>query len=113
MISTLYDYTSRELGLKMTDVELKTVYATRDSAKYQYGHVELTEIPGFKIIDPNKAGNGSWNLEKMSRQSEDMMHAIDVLEPKIQQLHQYVWSSGHAMSQEGGLLIASMNLNYG
>ena len=41
------------------------------------------------------------------------MHAMDVLDSKIQQLHQYDWSSGHARSQEGGLLIASMNFSYG
>ena len=38
---------------------------------------------------------------------------MDVLEPDHQQLHQFDWSSGHKKSQEGGLMISSMNMNYG
>ena len=41
------------------------------------------------------------------------MHALDALESNVQQLHQFDWSSGHAKSREGGLLIANMNMNYG
>ena len=74
---------------------------------------ELPKSPGYKIIDPTKAGDGYWNFNEMSHQAEDVMYAMDVLELEIQQLHQYNWSSGHDRSQEGGLLIANMNLYYG
>ena len=41
------------------------------------------------------------------------MHALQVLEPDIQQLHQYDWSSGHKKSKDEGLAISSMNFNFG
>ena len=41
------------------------------------------------------------------------MHALNTLEPTIQQLHNFDWSSGHAKSQDCGLLISSMNMKYG
>ena len=40
------------------------------------------------------------------------MHTMDVLECNVHQLHQFNWSSGHAKSREGRLIISSMNLNY-
>ena len=42
-----------------------------------------------------------------------VLYAMDVLEPLVQQLHQFDWSSGHARSQEGGLKTNSMNFRYG
>ena len=49
----------------------------------------------------------------MAAQTEDVMHALQVLEPDIQQLHQYDWSSGHKKSKDEGLAISSMNFNFG
>ena len=49
----------------------------------------------------------------MSLQTQDVIHALDCLEPNIQQLHQFDWSSGHAKGREGGLLISNMNYGYG
>ena len=73
----------------------------------------LKESPGIRIIDPTKAGDGYWNYEKMATQTEDMMHCMLILEPDIQQLHQYNWSSGHKKGLEGGLAISSMNFWFG
>ena len=41
------------------------------------------------------------------------IHAIDVLEPHTQWLYQFDWSSGHTRSQDGGLKINSVRINYG
>jgi hypothetical protein len=41
------------------------------------------------------------------------MHALQTLEPEVQQLHQFNWSSGHTKGKDGGSAIASMNLNDG
>ena len=49
----------------------------------------------------------------MAAQTEDVMHALQVLEPKIQQLLQYDWSSGHKKGKEGGLATLSVNFSYG
>ena len=49
----------------------------------------------------------------MANQTEDVLHALHVLETHIQQLHNYNWSSGHNKGKEGVLAIASMNFNYG
>ena len=73
----------------------------------------LAESPGLRIIDPTKAGDGYWNYEKMAYHMQDVMHAMSVLEPDIQQLHQYDWSSGHKKYTEGGLAVSSTSLNYG
>ena len=73
----------------------------------------LKESTGLRIIDLTKAGDGYWNFKKMANQTEDVLHALHILEPHIQKLHQYDWSSGHKKVKEGGLAIASMNLNYG
>ena len=72
----------------------------------------LLESPGLRIIDPTKAGDGYWNYEKMATQTEDVMHALQVFEPNIQQLHQYDWSSGHKKNKEGGLALSSMNFTF-
>jgi len=74
---------------------------------------KLTESPGLRIIDHSKAGEGYWNYEKMAIQTEDVMTAMDTLHPNVQQLHQFDWSSGHKKSLEGGLMVNSMNINYG
>ena len=42
-----------------------------------------------------------------------MMHALSILEPEVQQLHQYDWSSGHKKGLEGRLAISSMNFRFG
>ena len=34
---------------------------------------------GLRIIEPNKAGDGYWNHENMAAQTEDVMHALQVL----------------------------------
>ena len=49
----------------------------------------------------------------MARQTEDVICALQVLEPDIEQVHQYDLSSGHKKAKEGGLAISSMNFNYG
>ena len=85
------------------------VYANADATPM----LPLLESPGLRIIDPTKAGDGYWNYEKMATQTEDVMHALQVLEPNIQQLHQYDWSSGHKKNKEGGLDLSSMNFNFG
>ena len=41
------------------------------------------------------------------------MHALQVLESEIQQIHQYDWSSGHKKNKVGGLAISSMNFKFG
>ena len=49
----------------------------------------------------------------MEKQTEDLMHALEVLEPQVQQLHQYDWSSGHKKGLDRGLLISNTNFKYG
>ena len=51
-------------------------------------------------------------MKDMSIQGQDIIHSFDVLHLNVQQLHQHDWSSGHAKSHEGGLLISNMNLKY-
>ena len=60
-------------------------YANADSTPMP----QLKESPGIFILDPTKAGDGYWNYENMEAQTEDVMHALQVLDPDIQQLHQY------------------------
>ena len=72
----------------------------------------LDEHLGLLIFNPTKASDRYWNYEKIATETEDTMHAIQVLEPEIQQLHQYNWSSNHKKNKEGGLLISIMNLNF-
>ena len=48
---------------------------------------DLKESLGLKIIDYSKAGEGYWNYQKMARQTEDVIVAIDVLQLNLQQLH--------------------------
>ena len=103
MMSAFKDYSKRGMCLKMTKDELDCVNFSRVTK----GMKELNESPGCVIIDPTKAGDGYWNYEKISAQTQDVIHAMDVLEPDHQQLHQFDWSSGHAKSQEGGLMISS------
>ena len=116
MVSAFKDYTSRGMCLKMSEAELEVVNEDRVGKKYKDGGKPmepLKESPGIVVIEPTKDGDGYWNFDKMSVQTQDVMHAMDVLECNIQQLHQFDWSSGHAKSREGGLLITNMNLNYG
>ena len=99
----------------MSSNEVEIINSHRMINKYDNGSVmnPLKESPGFVIIEPTKVADGYWDYEKMSTQAQDVMHSLDVLHPNVQQLHQYDWSSGHAKSREGGLLISNMNLNYG
>ena len=115
MASMFKDYSKRGTGLYMNQDELKNIHMSRQGKKYMDGTdmTDLESSPGLKIIDPTKAGDGYWNFEKMSLQTQDVIHALDFLEPDIQQLHQFDWSSGHAKSREGGLLISNMNYGYG
>ena len=83
--------------------------------KYDKGSVinPLKESPGFVIIEPTKVADGYWDYEIISIQAQGVIYSLDVLHQNVQQLHQYDWSSGHAKSREGGLLISNMNMNYG
>ena len=116
MVSAFKDYLKRGLGLAMSSDELAQVNDARSGRLYADGTPmlpDLKESPGIRIINPSKAGDGYWNYEKMATQTEDVMCALRVLEPDIQQVHQYDWSSGHKKAKEGGLAISSMNFNYG
>ena len=105
----------RGTGLYMTEDDLQKINMKRRDKKYMDGTEmpQLKSSPGLKIIDPTKAGDEYWNFEKMSIQTQDVIHALDCLEPEIQQLHQFDWSSGHAKTRDGGLLISNMNYGYG
>ena len=115
MVSAFKDYSKRGLGILMSVEELALVNAARMGKFYndEKPMLPLSESPGLRIIDPTKAGDGYWNYEKMATQTEDMMHALGVLEPEFQQLHQYDWSSGHKKGLEGGLLISNTNHTFG
>ena len=115
MASAFKDYSKRGMGIAMSAVELAEVNASRELTKYTNTNqmLPLVESPGLRLIDPTKAGDGYWNYEKMEKQTEDLMHALEVLEPEVQQLHQYDWSSGHKKGLEGGLLISNTNFKYG
>ena len=52
-------------------------------------------------------------MKKMAYQTQDVMHAMSVLEPDIKQLHQSDLSSGHTKSKKGCPAVSSMNLNDG
>ena len=115
MASMFKDYSKRGTGLYMTEDELNQINLKRIGEKYLDG-TELPQLdssPGLKIIDPTMAGDGYWNFNKMSLQTQDVIQSLNCLEPDIQQLHQFDWSSGHAKGREGGLLISNMNMNYG
>ena len=49
----------------------------------------------------------------MATQTVDVMHALQVLEPDIQQIRQYDWSSGYKKNKVGGLAISIMNFKFG
>ena len=49
----------------------------------------------------------------MATHTVDVMHALQVLEPDIQQIRQYDWSSGYKKNKVGGLAISSMNFKFG
>ena len=55
------------------------VYADADATPM----LPLLESPGLRIIDPNKAGDGYWNYNKMATHTKDVMHALQVLETNI------------------------------
>ena len=115
MVSAFKEYNSKGLCLVMSAAELTKANTVRSDHQYtnETPMLPLAETPGLRIIDPTKAGDGYWNYEKIAYQTQDVMHAMSVLKPDIQQLHQYNWSSGHKKSKEGGLAVSSMNLNYG
>ena len=48
----------------------------------------------------------------MARQTEDVVVAMDVLHPNLQQLQQYDWSSGHKAMGSSTLMVNSMNRGY-
>ena len=111
MVSGFKDYSKRGMGLVMSANDLPEVNAARAGNSYLDKSPmlpNLKESPGLRITDPTKAGDGYWNFKKMANQTEDVLHALHVLEPHIQQLHQYDWSSGHKKWKEGGLEIARM-----
>ena len=121
MASVFKDYAQHGVGLQMTEDELEKVNQYRKNKYYQTRELDgtvvpmegLTESPGLKIIDHSKAGEGYWNYQKMARQTEDVIVAMDVLQPNLQQLHQYDWSSGHKAMGSGALMVNSMNGGYG
>lgn len=116
MVSAFKDYSKRGMGLYMSAAELAIVNTARVGITYRCDGepmLPLLESPGLRIITPTKAADGYWDYTKMAIQTEDTMHSLDVLEPEVQQLHQFDWSSGHKKGKEGGLLVSSMNLNYG
>lgn len=73
----------------------------------------LTESPGLRIIDPSKAGDGYWNCEKMLRQTEDLIHALDTLDPNTQKVFHYDHSSGHKCGLKDGLILSHLNMTFG
>ena len=73
----------------------------------------LLESPGFCIIDTTEAGDGYWNYEEIGTHTVDAMQALQVMEPDIQQIHQYGWSSGHKKNKLGGLAISIMDFKFG
>ena len=116
MASSFKDYSKRGLCLAMLADDVTRVNNARSGRFYADAIPmlpSLKESPGLRIINPTKAGDGSWNYEKMARQTEDVLWALQVLDLNIQQIHNYDWSSGHAKAKEGGVAISSMNLNYG
>jgi len=115
MVSVFKDYTKRGLCLAMTAEEFQKVSDGRIRKQYTDGtNMEsLEESPGICVINPTKAGDGYWDYNKIARQTENVMDALDALEPNIQHVYNYDWSSGHAKIQEGGLLISSMTMKYG
>ena len=48
-------------------------------------------------------------MKKIATWVEDMVHAMLILAPAVQQLYQYNWPSDHKKDLEGGLAILSMN----
>ena len=80
------------------------------------GHKKAMELlmvsPGLRVIDHYMAGEGSWNYIKMAIQTEDVITSINFLQPQLQQIHEFDWSSGHKKRLEGGRTIFSMNYGY-
>ena len=115
MVSGFKDYSKRGMGLAISSEELIKVNTCQVGKFYDdtTPMLPLLEIPGLRIIDPTKAGDGYWNYEKMSTQTVDVMHALPILEPGIQQIHQYDWSSGHKKNEVGGLAIPSIHFKFG
>jgi hypothetical protein len=70
----------------MTAEELKKVNNGRIRKHYTDGkNMEpWEESHGICVIDPTKAGNRYWNYNKMARQTENVMDALDILELNIQ-----------------------------
>ena len=103
------------LGFKMSKNELEMINSHRMINKYENGSImnPLKESPGFVIIEPTKIADGYWDYENISIQAQGVMYSLGVLHQNVQQLHQYDWSSGHAKSREGGLLISNMYIYYG
>ena len=85
MVSGFKDYSKRGMGIAISVDELKQVNLCRVGKVYMDNKpmLDLLESPGLRIIHPTKAGDGYWNYEKMATQTEDIMHAMKVLEPDI------------------------------
>lgn len=41
------------------------------------------ESPGIIVIEPTKDANGYWNFNKMSKQTQDVILALDTLECNV------------------------------
>ena len=95
------------MRIAMSTKELVEVNASRVLTIYTNTNLmlPLVESPSLRIIGPTKAKYGYWNYKTMDTQTEDLMHALEVLEPEFQQLHQYDWSSGHMKGLKEGLVI--------
>ena len=115
MVSGFKYYSKRGMGLAMSAEELIKVNTCQVGKFYDETTpmLPLLESPGLRIIDPTKASDGYWNYEKMATQTVDVMPALQVIDPDIQQIHQYNWSSGHKKNKGGGLAILSMNFKFG
>ena len=94
MVSAFKDYSKYGMCLRIAAQELEEI----NVARTMKGMSELRNSPGCVMIDPTKVGDGYWNFERMASQTTDVIHAMDILESHIQQLHQFDWSSGHARS---------------
>ena len=100
MASAFKEGIKRCMGLWCSQQELETVNAARIGRFYVSNGkaiLLLSESLGLRIIEPSnkKGGNGFWNCTNMAMQTEDVMHMMDVLEPKILQLHHNVERSKH------------------
>ena len=82
----------------------------------------LTESPGVRYLKygkkttntgANSGKEGSWDNEKMVKQTIDYMDAAETLYPGRQIHFQFDWSSGHSKRSDDGLCVGNMNWGYG